>query len=178
MVEDVRVIKNYSYQVNNFTGKGYLCIGDAHRFIDPIFSFGLYVTMKEAQFAAPLIKEYIDGKRRDVENPFADHQLRVEKGIDVLEDALDGFWEHPFAFALLVYQKYFEQMVDVFAGKIYDHEPSGAVNAFRSLLKRERNYGAMDQFSIPIGSRYHPERAPIWVDDSSDLVELSKYLEL
>jgi hypothetical protein len=134
--------------------------------------------MKEAQFAAPLIKEYIDGKRRDVENPFADHQLRVEKGIDVLEDALDGFWEHPFAFALLVYQRYFEYMVDVFAGKIYDHGPSDAVMAFRSLLKRERDYGEMDQFSIPIGSRYHPERAPIWVDDSSDLQKLQKVLEL
>jgi flavin-dependent dehydrogenase len=178
MVEDVRVIKNYSYQVNNFSGKGYLCIGDAHRFIDPIFSFGLYVTMKEAQFAAPLIKEYLEGKRRDVINPFADHQLRVEKGIDVLEDALDGFWEHPFAFALLVYQRYFEYMVDVFAGKIYDHEPSDAVMAFRSLLKRERDYGEMDQFSIPIGSRYHPERAPIWVDDSSDLQKLQEVLEL
>ena len=104
--------------------------------------------------------------------------LRVEKGIDVLEDALDGFWEHPFAFALLVYQRHFEYMVDVFAGKIYDHEPSEAVLAFRSLLKRERTYGEMDQFSIPIGSRYHPERAPIWVEDSSDIAKLREVLEL
>jgi flavin-dependent dehydrogenase len=178
MVEDVRVIKNYSYQVNNFSGKGFLCIGDAHRFIDPIFSFGLYVTMKEAQFAAPLIKEYIEGKRRDAKNPFAEHQIKVERGIDVLEDCLDSFWEHPFAFAMLVYQRHFENMVDVFAGKIYDAHESKAVQAFRGLLKRERNYGETDQFSIPIGSRYHPERAPIWVEDSSDLQKLQEILEL
>jgi flavin-dependent dehydrogenase len=176
LVEEARVIKNYSYQVSNFTGKGYLCIGDAHRFIDPIFSFGLYVTMKEAQFAAPVIKEYLEGKWRDMKNPFYDYQLHVEKGIDVLEDALDGFWEHPFAFALLVYQKYFDYMVDVFAGRIYENQPSVAVDAFRKLLKRERSYGEMDQFSIPIGSRYHPERAPIWVEDPSDLQVLEGIL--
>src|SRR5262245_8572533 len=39
LVEDVRAIQNYSYQVRDFTGKGWLCLGDAHRFIDPIFSF-------------------------------------------------------------------------------------------------------------------------------------------
>jgi flavin-dependent dehydrogenase len=178
LVEEARVIKNYSYQVKDFTGKGYMCLGDAHRFIDPIFSFGLYVTQKEAQLAAPLIREYLNGERRDTDKPFADHELYVEKGIDVLEDALDGFWEHPFAFAMLVYHRYVERMIDIFAGRIYEGQPSDAVMAFRSLLKRERTYGEGEEFSMPIGSRYHPERAPIWVEDSSDIEELSKVLEL
>jgi len=178
LVEETRVIKNYSYQVKDFTGKGYMCLGDAHRFIDPIFSFGLYVTQKEAQLAAPAIREYLNGERRDTDKPFADHELYVEKGIDVLEDALDGFWEHPFAFAMLVYHRYVEYMIDVFAGRIYEGQPSDAVMAFRSLLKRERSYSEGDEFSMPIGSRYHPERAPIWVEDSSDIEELSKVLEL
>lgn len=178
LVEETRVIKNYSYQVKDFTGKGYMCLGDAHRFIDPIFSFGLYVTQKEAQLAAPLVREYLNGERRDTQKPFTDYELYVEKGIDVLEDALDGFWEHPFAFAMLVYHRYVEAMIDIFAGRIYEGQPSDAVMAFRSLLKRERAYGEGDEFSMPIGSRYHPERAPIWVEDSSDIEELSKVLEL
>lgn len=178
LVEEARAIKNYSYQVKRFTGKGYICIGDAHRFVDPIFSFGLYVTMKEAQFAAPVIREYLEGKRRDTERPFADYQLHVEKGIDVLEDALDGFWEHPFAFATLVYHRHVDQMIDIFAGRIYDHQPSEAAMAFRTLLKRDRQYDSEDLYSMPIGSRYHPERAPIWVDDTSDLKELNEILEL
>jgi flavin-dependent dehydrogenase len=178
LVEETRVIKNYSYQVKDFAGKGYMCLGDAHRFIDPIFSFGLYVTQKEAQYAAPVIRDYLNGKGRDDEKPFAEHQLFVEKGIDVLEDALDGFWEHPFAFAMLVYQRYVDHMIDIFAGRIYEKQPSDAVMAFRSLLKRERSYGKQDEFSMPIGSRYHPERAPIWVEDASDLEKLSEVLAL
>src|SRR5207253_77287 len=106
LVEAVHVIPNYSYQVRGFCGKGFICIGDAHRFIDPIFSFGLTVTMREAEFAAPLVREYLEGKRRNGENPFREHQVFCEQGIDNLEDMIDVFWEQPFAFATFVYHRY------------------------------------------------------------------------
>jgi flavin-dependent dehydrogenase len=168
LAEDVHVIPNYSYQVKNFCGKGFICIGDAHRFIDPIFSFGLTVSMRESQFAAPVIRKYLEGTNRDLSNPFSEYQLFCEKGIDILEDVLDSFWEYPMVFALNVHARYTEYMTDMFAGRIYGHErqPSPALTAFRNLLKREeereRSYETDDTYSIPIGSRYHPERAPIW----------------
>jgi flavin-dependent dehydrogenase len=175
LVEDVHVIPNYSFQVKAFTGKGFMCIGDSHRFIDPIFSFGLTVSMREAQFAAPLIRAYLEGANRDLPNPFAEHQLWCEKGIDILEDVLDSFWEHPLAFAVMVHARYTEFMTDMFAGRIYGNErqPSPALFAFRKLLKREgqreQSYESEDLYSMPIGSRYHPERAPLW--DATSEVE-------
>ena len=86
-----------------------------------------------------------------------------EKGIDNLEDMIDLFWEQPFAFATFVHSRYTEQMTDAFAGRIYEfeHQPSPSMMSFRKLLKRTREYDA-DDYSIPIGSRYHPERAPLW----------------
>ena len=167
MVEKVHVIPNYSYQVRGFCGKGFICIGDAHRFIDPIFSFGLTVTMREAEFAAPLVRQYLAGELDDEENPFAAHQMLCEKGIDNLEDMIDLFWEQPFAFSTFVHFRYTDQMTDAFAGRIYEFErqPSTSIMSFRKLLKRTRGYEA-DDYSIPIGSRYHPERAPLWQPDS------------
>jgi flavin-dependent dehydrogenase len=168
LVEDIHIIPNYSYQVKAFCGKGFMCIGDSHRFIDPIFSFGLTVAMREAQFAAPIIRAYLEGTNRDKPNPFAEHQLFCEQGIDILEDVLDSFWEHPLAFAWSVYRRHTEYMTDMFAGRIYGNErqPSPALLDFRKLLgregERERSYESEDLYSIPIGSRYHPERAPIW----------------
>jgi flavin-dependent dehydrogenase len=117
LVHDVHVIPNYSYQVKDFAGKGFICIGDAHRFIDPIFSFGVTVTMRESQFAAPLIREYLEGRRRDQANPFADYQLFCEQGIDILEDTLDFFWERPFAFAQCVHHRYTDYNTDMLAGR-------------------------------------------------------------
>ena len=70
LAEKVHVVPNYSYQVRGFCGKGFICLGDAHRFIDPIFSFGVTVTMREAELAAPLIRQYLDGKLEDKDNPF------------------------------------------------------------------------------------------------------------
>jgi flavin-dependent dehydrogenase len=163
LVEDVRVIPNYSYQVQCFTGKGYICIGDAHRFIDPIFSFGLYMSMWEAEKAAKVIKGYLNGENRDAANPFAEYELYLEKGIDVLEDMIDTFWEYPLAFALFMHQRYRGQMLDIFAGRLHERQPSEALVEMRRLLKRERVYDESRSYSIPIGSRFRPERAPIWV---------------
>jgi len=168
LIEKVHVIPNYSYQVRRFCGKGFICIGDAHRFIDPIFSFGLSATMREAEFAAPAVRAYLEGKGRDKANPFAEHQLFCEKGTDNLEDMVDMFWEQPFAFALFVHNRYRRELIDAFAGRIYENErqPSAAIIAFRKLLKRTRDYEHEDDYSIPIGSRFHPERAALWEPNS------------
>ena len=167
-VEKVHVIPNYSYQVRGFCGKGFICIGDAHRFIDPIFSFGLSATLREAEFAIPHVLAYLQGKNRDEANPFDAYQRFIEKGTDNLEDMVDMFWEQPFAFATFVHQRYRGELIDAFAGRIYETErqPSTAIMKFRSMLKRERDYEHPDDYSIPIGSRYHPERAALWEPNS------------
>jgi flavin-dependent dehydrogenase len=177
LVDDAHVIPNYSFQVRKFAGPGYICIGDAHRFVDPIFSFGLYVTIAEAGFAAEAAKHYFEGEGRDSDNPFHDYMVFVEKGIDNLEDVLDTFWENPLAFSVFVHNRYRSPMIDVFAGRIYDGMANDgrdkAVGAFRSLLKRERTYDEDGLYSVPIGSRYHPERAPLW-DSELDSVETTE----
>ena len=35
-----------------FTGKGFICVGDAHRFIDPIYSFGLCIPLRKRKLAS------------------------------------------------------------------------------------------------------------------------------
>jgi hypothetical protein len=81
---------------------------------------------------------------------------------------IDVFWEQPFAFATFVYHRHPDQMTDAFAGRIYptERQPSQSVAAFRKMLKRTRDYGNGDDYSMPIGSRFHPERAAIWEPNS------------
>lgn len=160
LVEETRSIVNYSFQVRQFTGPGFICIGDAHRFIDPIFSFGLYATMKEAQFAAPVIKAYLEGANRDRPNPFEEYQTFCETGLDIFEDFIDHFWEQPLAFAAFMHLRYFDQMIDSLAGRVYERQPSPVVRSMRKMLKRERV--EEEDAALPAGSRYHPERAHLW----------------
>jgi flavin-dependent dehydrogenase len=166
LLEPAHVIPNYSFQVRKFAGPGYICVGDAHRFIDPIFSFGLYAALKEAGLAADAAAAYLQGKGRGSPDPFRDHMLEVESALDILEDVLDTFWENPLGFAVLVHKGFRESLIDVFAGRIFSGMPhrgrDEALAAFRRLLKRERAYDDTELISVPIGSRFHPERAPLW----------------
>lgn len=181
MVEPARTVPNYSFQVRKFAGPGYMCIGDSHRFVDPIFSFGLYVALAEASRAADPIVGWLDGKGRDSVDPFRDYMVFAERGIDVLEDVLDTFWENPLAFAYLVHNKYRSPLTDVFAGRIYDdmmQDPifDDAMSSFRKLLGRERTYDDDGLYSVPIGSRYHPERAPLWNSNLQDVESTEEWL--
>lgn len=162
MIEPVRAIVNYSYQVQRFCGPGFLCIGDAHRFVDPIFSFGVNVALKEAELGAAAVEEYLAGKGRDQPNPFRDHLIAAEHAIDILEDTIDLFWEQPIAFAYYVHRKFRAQLIDTFAGRIYDGTTNEAHEKFRRALDRERRYDDDALVSLPTGSRYQPERAEIW----------------
>jgi FADH2-dependent halogenase len=125
--EPARAIPNYSYHCRSFTGPGWMCVGDTHRFIDPIFSFGLYLTMKESQFAAPVIRDYLGSERTAIGNPFEEHQVRMETALDKLQALIDGFWENPLGFAYLVHGaggRYRDDLIDLFAGRIYAATPS------------------------------------------------------
>ena len=174
-VEDVHVIPNYSFQVRGFAGQGFVCLGDAHRFVDPIFSFGIDVALHEARFAAETTARYLEGEGRDSDDLFKEHMMRCERRADVFEDLVDSFWENPLAFAVFAHSRYRESVIDAFAGRNYgeDDQPLGALQAFRKLLKRERTYDDGGLYSVPIGSRYHEERAPLWnsVLDSVETTE-------
>jgi 1H-pyrrole-2-carbonyl-[peptidyl-carrier protein] brominase len=138
-VEDVYACSNYSYHIRRFTGKGFLCVGDAHRFIDPIFAFGLYFAMKEGQLAAEAVQRYLAGEGRDAANPFASYETLVDRAQDIVQDLVDCFWEYPLAFLILVHHSHHEDMIDLFSGRIYDddvQEQDALVRMRRLLTKR------------------------------------------
>jgi flavin-dependent dehydrogenase len=141
-MEEARGISNYSYHIKDFSGDSFLCVGDSHRFIDPVFSFGVFFSMKEGQFAATAIKEYLAGGAPKNGNPFADYQRHSERGQDVVQDMIDAFWEEPFAFAFAAHKLYTEDIIDIFAGRVYKEGVSPGLEALRRTLAKSRMKGA------------------------------------
>jgi flavin-dependent dehydrogenase len=133
LTEEVRAISNYSYHVDHFTGDGYICIGDSHRFIDPVFSFGLFFAMKEAELGAAAVGAYLEGVGRDKPNPFDDFERLSTSGMDTIQELIDAFWTQPLAFAVYVHSRYTGDCIDMFAGRVYMDEPSPGLSAFRKL---------------------------------------------
>jgi len=137
-VEEVRGISNYSYRISNFTGKGFLCVGDSHRFIDPVFSFGVFFAMKEAEYAASAIASFFAESKGEQPNPFADYQRLCDRGQDNVQDLIDAFWQHPYAFKLLAHHRYPEDIIHMFAGRVYEETPLPGLVAMRAINERGR----------------------------------------
>ena len=60
-VAPVHVTGNYSYTCTKMTGPGWVMVGDAYAFVDPVFSSGVYLGMNSAEQAA----DVVDGALRD-----------------------------------------------------------------------------------------------------------------
>jgi flavin-dependent dehydrogenase len=53
--DEVRVTGNYSYDARTMGGPGWILVGDAFAFLDPVFSTGVYLAMSGAEQAAQLV---------------------------------------------------------------------------------------------------------------------------
>ena len=54
---------NYSYDSRRYAGDGYILIGDAAAFIDPLFSSGVMMAMSSAAFGAEAVHGWLDDKK-------------------------------------------------------------------------------------------------------------------
>lgn len=117
LVDDVHVIRNHSFQVAGFAGDGFICVGDSHRFIDPISPPGSSSRRRRPATRPTRRARYFGNGRSPA--LLREHTTRSEQAIDVLEDVIDAFWENPLAFSVLVHVRCRDELVDVFAGRIY-----------------------------------------------------------
>lgn len=53
--DEVRVTGNYSYDSRTMGGRGWVLVGDAFAFLDPVFSSGVYLAMSGAEKAADVV---------------------------------------------------------------------------------------------------------------------------
>jgi flavin-dependent dehydrogenase len=59
-ISTVQGAGNYAYSAKRAYGDGYLLIGDAHTFIDPVFSSGVLLAMSSAERAAKVVDVILD----------------------------------------------------------------------------------------------------------------------
>ncbi|MFN2541776.1 MAG: NAD(P)/FAD-dependent oxidoreductase [Chthoniobacterales bacterium] len=137
-VEPTRSVSNYSYHIKHFAGPGFLCVGDSHRFIDPIFSFGVNFALKDAELAAQVVAKNLSGDVTAAD-ALADYESLSERGQDIIQDLVDVFWDYPLRFVVLTHHpRHREEMIDMFAGRIFTGEvfKSRALHELRRCLSR------------------------------------------
>jgi flavin-dependent dehydrogenase len=66
LIGDVRVTGNYSYDSTRMGGPGWVLVGDAFAFLDPVFSSGVYLAMSGAEQAAAAVDTALREPKREM----------------------------------------------------------------------------------------------------------------
>lgn len=64
--DEVRVTGNYSYDSTRMGGRGWVMVGDAFAFLDPVFSSGVYLAMSAAEQAAVVVDQALREPKREM----------------------------------------------------------------------------------------------------------------
>ncbi len=74
---------NYSYGSKRMWGPGYLLVGDAYAFLDPVFSTGVYLAMNSASMGAEAVDAHLRSNGRSLA-PFKKFERKVHRGLRTL----------------------------------------------------------------------------------------------
>jgi len=82
MTSEVRVTGNYSYTCARMAGPGWVMVGDAFAFVDPVFSSGVYLAMHSGKQAAALVDAVLREPTREAALQAA-FTRRIRRGVRV-----------------------------------------------------------------------------------------------
>jgi 1H-pyrrole-2-carbonyl-[peptidyl-carrier protein] brominase len=132
-VEEARASRNYSYRVDPFVGPGWLCVGDAHRFTDPIMSFGVSLGLSEAQLACDAIRAALDHRAAE-ERIMAGYAALCSRGQDRASELIRYFWKFPPFFAYMAKGSHKQDILHLLAGDFFTEQPFPASVEMRKSI--------------------------------------------
>lgn len=86
---------NFSYRMDRYCGDGYVMVGDAGAFLDPVFSSGVFLSMKSAQIASVAARECFRTQDFSARH-FLDYERRIRAAQDIFFRFIHGWYDPAF----------------------------------------------------------------------------------
>jgi ABC-type nitrate/sulfonate/bicarbonate transport system ATPase subunit/flavin-dependent dehydrogenase len=111
---------NYSYVMDRFAGDGWLLIGDAARFTDPVFASGVSVALESAKSAAAAIVDAL--ARNDLAaSSFATYETTLRANIEIWREFILLYYRLPPLFLDVITRPEVKpQVLRLLQGDVYD----------------------------------------------------------
>lgn len=126
-VSGFRVLRDFSYTSRRAAGPGWVLVGDAYAFLDPIYSSGVFLALKSGELAADCL---IEGLRRD---DLSGEQLgkwatEFDRGVDLIRRLVYAFYTKDFSFGRFMqsFPQHQGNLTDLLVGKVF-HETAGEI---------------------------------------------------
>lgn len=118
---EFHVAKEFSYSTKQHAGNGWVLVGDAFGFIDPIYSSGVFLALKSGEAAADAI---IDGFRS---NDLSAKQLGrwtppFTQGAELIRKLVHAFYTDEFSFGMFMkeHPEHKGRLTDLLIGRVYE----------------------------------------------------------
>ena len=130
-LEDFRVAKEFSFTTNQHAGDGWVLVGDAFGFIDPIYSSGVYFALKTGEMAADAI---IAGLRNGDTSAAAlgNWTECFQSGYQWIAKLVSAYYTNEFSFGRFMkdFPQHRGNLTDLLIGRIFH---SGAGDIFKDM---------------------------------------------
>jgi flavin-dependent dehydrogenase len=134
-VKPFRTEGDYSYGMKQVAGDNFVLIGDAARFVDPIFSSGVSVALNSARIAA---KDIIAAAQAGdfKKERFATYEKKLRKGVSNWYEFISIYYRLNILFTAFVQDdRYRLDVLKMLQGDVYDDEEPKALAAMREIVK-------------------------------------------
>jgi flavin-dependent dehydrogenase len=167
-VDKIYSILDYSYRSKHNAGNGFIIIGDAYGFLDPIYSSGVLLALKMAELAADAIHDAFNHDDFSAER-LGQYQAKLDRGIESMRKLVYAFYNDGFSFSGFL-RKYPDERVHIINLLIGD--------VFREGV--DAVYGPMSEFAEippPLYEQLDGTIAPqVPTGEESDILLSAKYL--
>ena len=97
-VDKIYSILDYSYRSKHNAGNGFIIIGDAYGFLDPIYSSGVLLALKMAELAADAIHDAFQQDDFSAAR-LGQYQTKLDRGIESMRKLVYAFYNDGFSFS-------------------------------------------------------------------------------
>jgi FADH2 O2-dependent halogenase len=133
-ISEFKTDGDYSYSMKKFVGDGYLLVGDAARFVDPIFSSGVSVALHSAKFASEHIAHALELNdfREEV---FMPYECKLRKGVELWYEFIRLYYKLlPLFTYFIQISEYREQVHRLLQGEVFNREEVPVLQAMRDYI--------------------------------------------
>ena len=110
-VDKIYSILDYSYRSKHNAGNGFIIIGDAYGFLDPIYSSGVLLALKMAELAADAIHDAFNHNDFSAAR-LGQYQAKLDRGIESMRKLVYAFYNDGFSFSGFL-RKYPDERVHI-----------------------------------------------------------------
>jgi len=119
-ISPVRVLRDFSYRAETCAGDGWVLIGDAFGFLDPIYSSGVFLALKSGELAAGAVNGALREKEFSRERLGA-FEPELLRGMEAIRKLINAFYTHHFNFGQFVkrHPHHRRGIVDILTGNVF-----------------------------------------------------------